>query len=723
MIAALKRYRWELAIAGAALVIAWLFCATTLAHTRPMGLPLDDSYIYLTYAKQFGRAQPFTYFPGGGYSAGSTSVLWPMVLAPFWTLGARGHALVWVSFGMCAVLYAAVCVGAFRLAREISGEAGGLAAAVLTLAIAPFAWTSLSGMEVAFASALIVAMLILLHAQPKTGPPTVKLALCLAAASLSRPEATLLVVAIVGVAVINRRRDLRAALWWLAPLAAPALWLAANKLFAGNMFPNTGVAKSHFYLPGFDWTYWWSAVTSQTGKMFKALFWDSASPLPWPKLVALLWLAGAVRVIAWARATRQGLVGAVLVASPLVLILAVIASSGMWNFQNYRYIAPAFPLIAVTAGIAVGAKPWPASRFGGIALLAGIAAVLLEAAPQPALYALFVAWAIASIDSQRYTCSAILVGLAAWYGYTEYPNMKSNMRIFAQGAMDTNTQVATIGKYIHDKLPEASIMFHDAGAIAYYGDGRVYDMLGLVTNYQAGIANNGAGARFEFLEELAPEQRPTHFAYYPGWLGQGEMYGEVLLHTPLLPGFEPTRLAGDADMEIIAASWDHVHTGERPLDAHDGWRMVDRLDIASLASERAHAWRGALGRRSFGDPTARWSIVGREAGARGLVVDGGRTIRGGREDFAIALDPAKPARLILRTGGQKSYPWHETIDRPVTLKLLDDRDRVLGEKTIAVPDGNFAELAFELPAGTSTQLHTEASAPYRAFHWFALQPE
>jgi len=66
----------------------------TLAHTRPMGLPLDDSYIYLTYAKQFGRGQPFTYFPGGGYSAGSTSVLWPMLLAPFWTLGARGHALL-----------------------------------------------------------------------------------------------------------------------------------------------------------------------------------------------------------------------------------------------------------------------------------------------------------------------------------------------------------------------------------------------------------------------------------------------------------------------------------------------------------------------------------------------------------------------------------------------------------------------------------------------------
>ncbi len=718
----IARYRWELAIASAALLIAWLFCATTLGHTRPMGLPLDDSYIYLTYAKQFGRGQPFTYFPGGGYSAGSTSVLWPVVLAPFWTLGARGHALVWVSFGMCAALYAAVCIGVFRLAREITGEVGGVAAAALTLAIAPFAWTSLSGMEVAFASALIIAMLLLLRAQPKTGPPTVKLAACLAAASLSRPEATLLVVAIVGVAVVNRRRDLRAALWWLVPLAAPALWLAANKLFAGNLFPNTGVAKSHFYLPGFDWTYWWSAVTSQTGKMLAALFWDDTSPLPWPRLVALLWLMGAVRVIAWARAQRQGLVGAVLVASPLVLILAVIASSGMWSFQNFRYIAPAFPLIAVTAGIAVGAAPWPSPRLG-VAELVGIAAILVHAAPQPVLYVLFVAWAIASIDAQWRARVALLGGLAVWYGYAAAPNMKSNMRIFAQGAMDTNTQVATIGQYIHRKLPDASIMFHDAGAIAYYGDGRVYDMLGLVTNYQAGIANNGAGARFEFLEELPPEQRPTHFAYYPSWLGQGEMYGEVLLHTPLQPGFEPTRLAGDADMEIIAANWDHVHTGERPLAPHAGWTMVDRLDVASLASERAHAWHGALGRRSFGDPTARWSIVGREAGARGLVVDGGRTIRGGREDFTLALDPAKPTRLILRTGGQKSYPWHETIDHPVVLELLDDAEQVLATANIGVPDGNFNELEFALPAGTSPRLHTRATAPYRAFHWFALQPD
>src|SRR5215468_12612290 len=117
----MRRYAAAAGIAALAALLAWGFAITVLRHTRPMGLPLDDAYIYLTYAKQFGRGQPFTYFSGGGYSAGSTSVLWPMVLAPFWTLGARGHALVWVSFALCAALYAATCVACYRLAREIAG--------------------------------------------------------------------------------------------------------------------------------------------------------------------------------------------------------------------------------------------------------------------------------------------------------------------------------------------------------------------------------------------------------------------------------------------------------------------------------------------------------------------------------------------------------------------------------------------------------------------------
>ncbi|MBA3821276.1 MAG: hypothetical protein H0X17_20500, partial [Deltaproteobacteria bacterium] len=187
----LRPYVPALVIAAAALGLAWTFAVGVLQHTRPFGLPLDDSYIYLTYAKQFGRGEPFTYFPGGGYSAGSTSVLWPMLLAPFWTLGARGHALVWVTYGMCAALYAITLVGCYRLVRELvagwPGQLAGLLAAALVLGVAPFAWTSLAGMEVGFASALLVLTLILIVRAPRDGAPSKRLVACLAAASLSRP--------------------------------------------------------------------------------------------------------------------------------------------------------------------------------------------------------------------------------------------------------------------------------------------------------------------------------------------------------------------------------------------------------------------------------------------------------------------------------------------------------------------------------------------------------
>jgi hypothetical protein len=686
----LRQHAAAIAIAVVALAVAWSFAAGVLQHTRPFGLPLDDAYIYLAYARQFGRGEPFTYFHGGGYSAGSTSALWPMVLAPFWSLGARGHALVWVSFALCAALYAATCIACHRLVRAIAGELAGLLAAALVLAVAPFAWTALAGMEVAFASFLLVSTLMLLARAPRDGPPPRLLAACLAATSLSRPEAMMLVVAIIAVAIAGRlrARDLRAAAWWAAPLIAPALWLAANKLLAGNLMPNTGVAKSHFYLPGFDWSYWWDAVSRQSGAMIKQLFWDRASPLVWPKLVALMWLAGAIRVVLWARRERRWLVGALVVLSPLALVLAVIASSGSWSFHNYRYIAPAFPLLMITAGCAF-APLRPAGEGRRIASAAPIAAAALVA--------------------------------ALWW--SALPALRDDIALYAQNATDLNRQVVAIGNYIHARLPGSSIMFHDAGAIAYYGDTRVYDMLGLVTNDQAQVANHGPGSRFEFLEDLPPERRPTHFAYYPRWMGQDEFYGEVVLATPLARAFSRRRLIGDHDMQIITAVWDHAHTAERPLDPVTGWHIADRVDVASVAGERAHRWTGALGRRKFGDPTARWSVVHREAGARALLVDGGRTIRGGGERFTVEVDPGRPLRLVMRTGGKPSYPWHDALTGRVRVEVSTAGGRA--EATLAPPSGELVEVAFDLPAPAerAVAVRVTAAAPYRVFHWFALQPD
>jgi hypothetical protein len=511
------------------------------------------------------------------------------------------------------------------------------------------------------------------------------------------------VIAVSGVAAVLRirRRDLAGAAWCLVPLAAPAAWLVAGRLATGAWLSGPG-PHSHLAQPGFDAAYWREAVVTLTGHLLRGVFWDPASPLVWPRLFAVLWLAGAIRVVVWARRERRVLGGALIVAAPLVVMLSVIAWSSAPEVQNYRAIAPAFPLLAITAGCAFAPLGpfWPrASR-----------------APRGHRR-----W-------RGHGLSAAAGLVAAAFAVAALPRLVADARLFAQGVMDRNAQVVTVGEYIHRKLPGAHVMVQDPGAIAYYGDARITELVG-------GSANHGAGALLELLEDLPPDERPTHFAVYADRadaadaLGITELFGEVVLHTAFQTGrgpvLDPRRMIGGPDLQLIAASWYHVGTGERPLNDHTGWEIVDRIDVADLASEAAHRWAGALGRPSVGDPAARWSVVGREVGAHGLVFDGGRTIRGGTERFTITIDPAKPVRLVLRTGGARAYRFHEPIDHPVPLRVLDPAGREIAHATLpaATATGGFAEVTFALPAGTSPVLRTEASSPYRAFHWFVLQTE
>ena len=130
---------------------------------------------------------------------------------------------------------------------------------------------------------------------------------------------------VVGAGVVSRlrQRDWRAALWWASPLVAPLVWMTANRLLAGHWMPNTGVAKSHFYLPGFDWAYWWSTVGDNLKQAVTRLFYADASPLVWPRAVRYLWLIGALRILWWARRERRWLEGALVIAAPFLLVLAV----------------------------------------------------------------------------------------------------------------------------------------------------------------------------------------------------------------------------------------------------------------------------------------------------------------------------------------------------------------------------------------------------------------
>jgi len=90
----------------------------------------------------------------------------------------------------------------------------------------------------------------------------------------------------------------------------------------------------------------------------------------------------------------------------------------------------------------------------------------------------------------------------------------------------------------------------------------------------------------------------------------------------------------------------------------------------------------------------------------------------------VDLDPQKPTRVVIRTGGKQSYGFHEPITKPITLKLFAGA-KELGHMTVAPPIGQFSELSFNVPPRAfhdgRVELRTEASGPYRVFHWFVLQ--
>ena len=685
----------------ASLAISIAYLTTTLRDAGTLGFPLDDAYIYLTYAKQIGRLEPMTYYPGGPYSAGATSPLWPFLLAPLWAIGLRGYLFVFAAFAVSSVMVAAATALAYRVVERVCDRRFAVIAAVGTAMSGSFTYASLSAMEVGLAAALLFWVVLKLIDENDRESPSRGLLVLLALTSLTRPELTLLIGGLVFLRAIESlfRRRPRLAARWLLPILLPLVWVSTNKLIAGNFFPNTGVAKSHFYLPGFNFSYYFEILPKLYGQMFRGLFWRDVTPLWSGKLTLLFSALAAVALVVWAKRNKQWWAALILAGAPISLLLAVIASSGAWSFHNYRYISASFPWLA--ALVAIGAA---------------LPTLWLKERP---------AW--------KWPLFVYPLVVAAAVGWLSWPDLYANVRYFAQGVRDTNDQVVKIGRHINENLPDdARIAFHDAGAISYYGDKPGIDILGLVTNGNARHANAGGGTRFENLEHIPEDQRPTHFAYYPGWLGTHELYGEVVLRTPLRREVwkdkRKRRLIGGGNMLLMKAKWDALGTGHRPCAPTDGWVIVDTVDVADRRSEAKHRYRNQLGPRRHGHPTARWSDIRTgDCGELKHITDGGRVHRQvGGEHFVVRLDPGRDARLVIRTGGEDNRV-SKTDKAGANIEVSVD-GKVVGRFQAQGTRPGFTDAIVDIPSTflgaeeVTLRLDAVPFAPYRTFHHFVLQP-
>jgi hypothetical protein len=276
----------------------------------------------------------------------------------------------------------------------------------------------------------------------------------------------------------------------------------------------------------------------------------------------------------------------------------------------------------------------------------------------------------------------------------------------AQSASGIDRQQAALGRWARANLPEsARLGVNDTGAIAYFGDRRTFDVVGLTTRDEGKYWVAGAGSRLEHYERLyarEPSRLPTHFVVYPEWMACDAVLGAPLHEATVT---DATILGGQT-MRVYEALYTRLGSGEKPWTPMGD--AIDAVDVADLESEAEHRYElhGAVD----GDQIATMA----EGPAGQIVVDGGRTRRN-YERFVARLKRGVKTEGIMR----------------VEATAASARAHVMaGDREVAVIDVlpfGWTEAAFVIPADvaadeTAIEVRVDGGLLTVFHYWFALAP-
>jgi hypothetical protein len=672
-----SRYRRLLRWSPLALVTALLgqrAIAGVLAKVGHPGPALDDAYIHFQYARAFAELHPFRFQAGEPISTGATSFLWPMVLAPFYAIGFRREAILWPAWALSFLALGALAYEASALTKPLAGRAASIGAAAMVLGFGGFAWTAASGMEVVPFAWLIAFATRRACDWAEAAPETrtrrdlVTLITLAVLCPLMRPEGAITSVALGAVVALFPRpgsglaRGRTEALPFVLAALAPNLLLL---LLTGSFTASTAKVK---LIPGNPYYVLYDATLANARLLLTSILdgdiWSAeflpkgGAPFACLGLAALVWRGTTTK-----RRTRAVLV--------LILALSMFVPcfyvTFLWNRLRYLW-------------------PFATGWFIGLACLARALAAL-----------------VARIDARAAGTTAAL--LTGGFAGTLAVRLDWVLEDVAQSASGIDRQQSALGRWAKTNLPaKARIGVNDTGAIAYFGDRKTFDVVGLTTPTEGRYWVAGAASRLEHYERLrqkAPASLPTHFIVYTEWMALEPVLGPTLHEATV----RDSTILGGQTMRVSEARWEQLGTGERPWTALA--RTVDAVDIADLDSEADHGYE-LLGARE-GEQIVREE----NAPDGGIVLDGGRTNRG-RDRFFVKLPADGPLLGVARVEATTPTALQVTIaGKPVS--------------EIALTSGPWVEMTFAIPPElrgerVAIEVSTNGS-PFTSFHyWFGAPP-
>ncbi|MFN8547593.1 MAG: hypothetical protein U0527_06380 [Candidatus Eisenbacteria bacterium] len=492
-----------LALLALHLLLALLFLLSRASGTNSalVGLPLDDGWIHLVYARSLAEHLALQYNPGQ-WETGMTSPLWCILAAPLVKLALLVGAPAPLAVKLLSIATAwLTSLALFALGKKLtSSEWAAYGAALVPALEADFGFARVAGMEIWLAAFLLVTALYFVVTE-RWGWAGLALGLGL----WSRPETALfalvLPLAWVGARAITRQSMPRPldALRYAAPIAAFALALVGLCLaITGRPLPNTFYAK---WSPvgQIDLSAWWGNVWVH--------FVRGSSFLRWGGGVALL--AIAIARLARAREAEARSAGFCIAALGIgyPLLFALIESRNYIfflpspTFAFHRYFLPVSVLPHLLVGLGAGlglealfARRAPMASKTTKASAAARGATLPFGAAGTALAALGLLLSFASQPGRWIS----RVWLYSW----NTRNIE-DLQVKAARWLKENT------------APDAVMALNDAGALRFLSGRNAVDLAGLNTHELAGV-NGLPASTWKLLEARHVEW----FAVMPFWYPQ-----------------------------------------------------------------------------------------------------------------------------------------------------------------------------------------------------------
>ncbi len=644
-------------------IISGLYIASMRYYTEGgLSLPLDDSFIFFQYARQFATGFPFQYNTGDIPTTGVTSLLYTLLLVPGFILGFDGLSIINYSLFLSLLTLIGTGFFAYLIGKQLVSHIVGVISMLLVILSGPFIWATFSGMDTGLFGFMLVLTFwtVVAFYEKKNFLP---IAIAGSLLSITRPEGFIASIILFSLIFVNQlikpkneRLPFIQSILSAVPVLSGILWLLLNLIFTGSISFNTIASKSQLattpildsLATGIRYFFFLlkEVFAGFAGDYIGVLNANSGYPAVYIAPFSLLFFIIAVFPFSIGEIMKRRL-GAYSLSLLWFFTGILIASiSKPDNIHWHRYIIPYYPLFLIMVAV-------------GVHQLSQALSVQKEGF-----------WGISIFFVLFTFLTTIYFGIA-----------------FGKNCKDIHLQQIALGKWIKEKIPEDAVLaINDAGVIKYLSQRYCIDLIGLC--YPNIVKSStprggGNGLLYEFLENL--KKKPSYFIIYPSWFRFGtEVLGEEIGSFGLL---EPTVAgSGSEPMKVFKANFSSLYNGDeiklaRTKESLAGKGLVDKIDIADVADEDTHHYKTWQAEPGLGKHTFVTTASYQDEPEK-IVTDGVRVVSGG-EEFTVKTIPNKDLLIVTRAtapfslglyvngqarewwqnlkGNQETFFWHEPM--------------------------------------------------------------